>query len=323
MNTRIALALSQILLCALICSAQQRSSEKKYFPDGRLKSELIHFGGDTVQYLSYHSNGLMRDSAWLLARGRREIPLGTAKQWHHEGQLRSISHAYDSTYSNIFYWRRNGVPFAFYESPGVQRRYNKKGNVFRETDENKDKVIAIPSEFRKRKHLANSPLGKKIVQTHGYLVKNSKKIRLVPNVFMSVRTTKDTMLLKHCNIEGFFSDSVVLSKFDYDRTNSGTTMRYDSTFVLKLTDISELYYSRRNTRARYFTAITFSAIGLDCMVIPFGVGLIIEGVSMLAIPGAWIMTASGLPVYLFGRWLFKTMVPKKYDLKDWKIQLNK
>lgn len=327
----------RILLLLIIlqnfCFAQLDTNiEKRYYSTGKLKFSIIKRGIDTVEFKRYYKNGQIEDSLWLYIQGRQETPLGVEKRYYKDGKLSSVTyyHKGDDEYTLFGYWQ-NGKLERFVQRPtGLTKFYNKNGEQMRQYDYHKLKDIYVSQEFRNGRHLERYGYKNRIQTKIAFLTQPENKIKINSDVLISLTCNSDTNILTHCQIEGFSKDSVYLSKFHYNenyyRGSNVDILKYDSTFSLGFNQLNTILYAKHNNRKRSFGVITSLCLGVDLLLvsiivapsIPFAVKASIPSLTMIY-GGAFIV---GVPLVYLGKYLYKSMVPKKYVIRNYKLLLG-
>jgi hypothetical protein len=297
--------------------------EKRFYRDGHLKFVATWKGKDTIQFIKYYKNGQIKDSVWLYNPKNTEIPFGTERKYYENGHLSSVTYYGNKrdTYRLLRY-RNNGSLYKDLNNPGIHKIYSKRGSVKKQFDINKGDQVFVPKKNRKQRHLVNTSFYPRLQYKYAILTDGSKRIKLKSNKLITLEIEGDTSALTLCNIEGFKEDSIIVSKFEYDTTSSKQSLKYDCTFVVPFKNIQAIFYSKKNTHRRYFTAQLFVIIGVNLFIIP--VLAPIFGASALLIDPLFVAYyGSSIPICLFGNSLYKKMIPKKYDMKEYKIILKK
>jgi hypothetical protein len=315
-----------------IYSAQTDSVEKAYYRDGRLRFIATwKKGNDTLLFWGYYKSGQLKDSTRLYWTGRREFPVGTEKTYYRNGQLKSIIY-----HKNIFgehtayQYHKNGRLKRFVQKPtGLAKSYNKKGEQVSEADFHESREVFVSRRFRKGRHL-KSNYAARIKTKKAWLADANTRQRLSTGVLVSVNLVSDTLLRSHCQIEGFSNDSIYFSKFHYNESyewGSGLPMlQFDSSFAVGFNQLKTIYYSKHKNRKRTLGAMSAYLAGIDLVfypVIPFAIVSFGQAnpAEMLAIYSAFF-AAPGISFYFLSQHLYKTTVPKKYDMGRYKIQLK-
>jgi antitoxin component YwqK of YwqJK toxin-antitoxin module len=312
-----------LLLLQSILHSQTDSTNKHYYLDGRLKFIATWKGKDTVQFIKYYKNGQIKDSVWLYIPKNTEIPFGTERKYYENGHLSSVTY-YGNNRNNyrLLKYRNNGSLQRDFSNPGIHKVYSKSGKIKKQFDINKGDQVFVPRKNRKQRHLVNTPFYSELQYKSVILSKGSEKIKLQSNKLITLEIEGDTSALRLCNIEGFKPDSMIVSKFEYDTTSSRQSLKYDSTFTIAFKNIQTIYYSKKNTHRRYIIAQSLVIIGADLFIIPVILAPIFGAPALLIEPFYFAYYCSGIPIGLFGESLYKKMIPKKYDMKEYKIILK-
>lgn len=304
----------------------------EYYRGGQLKLHIVKRGIDTIEYKSYHYNGVLKDSAWLCFPGGRELPIGTTRSYYKNGQLSEVvRHGSTRQEYDLIRYYKNGNPERIAHHPtGLTQFYARNGIQVREYDIHKEKDVYVPHQYRKRKYFSSTAFANKGIVRKALLCNNKKTKKLIARTWLALRLKKDTILLRHCLIEGFSRDSIYLSKLNYNpkfkTKNGGLIMILDSTFALAYNDIETLFYSRHMNKSRNFGAFITELVGLEVIIVPPIESLIFAASGNLEWSAVPIIIGSaaaiGVPMIYLGKYLFRTAVPRKYDLKNWKIEVN-
>jgi hypothetical protein len=310
--------------------------KKEYYKSGDLHQSYTRRGVDTFEYRNFYKNGRARDSVWIYVPDKNEIALGTSKHFHKNGQVASIVQygnnvgvkrsLHEYRFSS---YRKNGKLKNSGQYPrGVRKYYDLKGRQRRQHDYNNKNEIYVHRKYRNGKLIENTAYAARIKAKEAFLVNNGKKKKIKAGALISIQLNSDTSILEHCLVEGFSKDSVWFSKLEYDtsyRVTNKNILEYDSSFAVGHNQLASIFYSKHYNRRRGFTAVQVSTLAFDLVLIPlFITPLWIRDGSDLSSVGATygIMAAVAVPTFLLGRHLFKTMIPKRYDMHAWKIVLN-
>jgi hypothetical protein len=171
----------------------------------------------------------------------------------------------------------------------------------------------------------------KLIQTKkASLINDTKEISLSGGTLISLKTTNDTNLLRHCLLEGFSKDSIYISKFNYsptfDRLYDYDVLEYKKTYAIAINQLETIYYTKHNTAKRRFGAKTcfntgFAVLFIPALFLPSSAKAINEGTASaigIAI-GYGSSLIIGATLVSISKKLYKSTVPIKYDMKDWRI----
>lgn len=311
-------------MVSLPCFSQTKtdSLEKRYYLSGHLKAIGIHKGGDTLAYRSYYKNGQMRDSALLLIRGRNEVVLGTTRTYYRNGRLWEVNHygKDNEHYTRSIYRQDGSIKSIIHKPAGIHAIYYKNGQVKEWYDVNKGGQVKVSKNYKKHRHLTGSLYLKDIHYPKANLINKTHKQKMRTGNLITLFLSNDTNALRHCQVEGFSDDAIIISKFSYDLSDSPDCLRYDSTCLIPFNTIKLLSFSKRNARKTFNAGVVLTFIGVEFVVVPLIAGTIVSGVSILTDPFILSMIATGVVSYYSGRYLFRSMVPKTYRMDEWKIK---
>ncbi|MBL7921987.1 MAG: hypothetical protein JNJ40_16855 [Bacteroidia bacterium] len=286
----------------------------RHYKNGKLKKILYWHGSDTTQFIKFYKNGQIKDSSWFYTNSNNELPFGTSKSYYSDGRLSNITRygTDPSIYTSISYWHDGNV--SEYEvSPGHKRYYNKIGEIPKQLDLNKNKFIYIPKKYKTRR-------SNKI-----FLTQQKKKITIKNNTLISVVLSNDSNVAL-CRIDHLKNDSVYLSKFSYNSkyrtTKQETILNYDSSFVLSTKQLKTIYYSKHFNSKRNRAAMAAQVIGVELLVVSLITTAVAVREPSLGLPILGSTLVSGFGLTTLSKYLYKSMVPKKYDLNEWQIKLK-
>lgn len=310
-----------VIIHQIVFSQSENFSGKRFYKNGRLKTELIEKGRDTIEYRKYYRNGQLKDSVHLSINQKKEHPFGIERTYYKNGRLSSITLYNDSNsgYKRHKYFASGELSEISSKPFGIQKSYNSKGEQIKQLDINKKDLVHIPKKYRHQKHLKIGIYSTKKISKKIYLANTNQKLILKSGVLTSMYINGTDSLLEHCNIEGVFNDSIIISKFDYDMSSSKSNLKLDSVFVLNVDAIESIYYSKKNTYKRYNTAMVCEIAGFDLIIVPILVSIVTGNVAFIADPFILSMIGTGVITYAIGRNLYKKMIPKKYSMSEWKM----
>ncbi|MBA3683011.1 MAG: hypothetical protein H0W73_17875, partial [Bacteroidetes bacterium] len=299
----------------------------RHFNNGSKKKILYSLGIDTMKFIKYYKNGQVRDSSFFYYAGDEEIPFKTSKSYYENGTPENITHYGINRYefTSVSYWPDGSISEQQI-SPGVKKRYNKKGELIHQMNLNHGEHIYVPREYRQEKHLLKGSYTSRINFKNAELISQKKQVNLKHGGLISIALTTDTNILHLCKIEGFSSDSIYLSKFTYNHLYDGTEkhliLNYDSTFALNNKQLKTIYYSKYGTGKRNIVATTTYIFGVEFIIISFITTAVAVREPSLGLPILAGTLASGIALIKYAKHQYKTMIPKKYDLLEWKIQVK-
>ena len=318
--------------CPFITSQTVTEPEKKYFSNGQLKTMVIYHGADTLEYLSYFKNGQLKDSLWFKLEDRQEIPILTGKSYFKNGKTASLNYYGTQSGENTTYDYYQSGKLRYYEKrpTGLTKFYTKKGQQIREYDFHKLTHVFVPARYKNGKHLQTSAFAKLIQTKEAILINDSKEISLTAGTLFSLKTNNDTNLIRHCLLEGFSKDSIYISKFNYsptyDRLYDYDVLEYKRTYGIAINQLKTIYYTKHATAKRRFGAkacfnIGFAVLFIPALFLPSSAKAINEGnasVTSIAI-GYGSSLIIGTTLLSISKKLYKTTVPVKYEMQDWRI----
>jgi hypothetical protein len=225
-------------------------------------------------------------------------------------------------------YRKNGTIYSHIVKPtGVSKYYNSKGEVIKQFDENKfEDDVYIGKKYRKQKHLKNTNYITRITSKAALLSDEKTEIKINSGALISIVLKADTNVLNHCRLEGFSKDSVYFSKFEYnslyDRSTDFEILKYDSTFALSIDQLKTIIYSKHYNKRRVIGAQSPFAVGTALTVFPvlFGI-LLYKDIAVLA-PYYGGSIVAGFILTYYSKFLYRSMVPKTYDMQKWKIKVK-
>lgn len=309
-------ALSVLLFCFCNYLFSQKDSiiYAKYYSNGKVKKILYSYGHDTTEFIKYYKNGQIKDSSWSYIKDNTELPLGISKSYYEDGSLSNMTR-YGSNvfeYTSISYWHDGNV--SEYEvSPGLRRYYNKIGEIPKQLDLNKNKFIYIPKKYKASRR-------KEIV-----LSNQKKQITINNNTLISIVLSNDSTVTL-CRLNDLIADSIYLSKFSYNHSyrnnKEQAILNYDSSFVLSKNQLKTIYYSKHFNSKRNRGALTAQIIGVKLLIGSAITIAVAVREPSLGLPIFGCTLAGGFGLMQYSKYLYKTMVPKKYDLKEWQMKLK-
>ncbi|MDP3558295.1 MAG: hypothetical protein Q8T03_13055 [Bacteroidota bacterium] len=312
-----------------IYSQKDSVLEKKTYKNGNLKEIVFYRGTDTIELRKYYKTGQLGDSVWLAIDGKNETAFGIEKSYFENGKPSSITyHGKERDEYITDSYRENGMLYSHIVKPtGVSKYYNSKGEVIKQFDENKfDADVYVRKKYKKQRHLKETNYATRIKSKEAYLTDDKNKVKIKSGVLISLVLNSDTTVLNHCQVEGFSNDSIYLSKFDYnllyDRSTNFDILKYDSTFALSLSKVKTIIYSKHYNKKRSFGALAASITGTELKVFPllFGILLYKDFVKLSPYYGGSI--AAGFLLSYYSKYLYKSMVPKTYDMNKWQLKVK-
>ena len=320
-------------LWQFVCIAQGHSAqiESEYYRNGNLKTLFTGRGKDTVEIKKYYKSGRLRDSVWVYLAEKDEIPLGTSKSYHENGQLALVTYYIKGDQEYISYeYTPKGQLKRFVQRPtGLTKMYNRNGKQVVEYDYHKLKDVFVPAEYKNNLHLKNTPFANRITSKTAILTDGSRDKEFISGSLITVRLKKDTIMRTHCLVEGFSRDTVFLSDFHYneqfDGSNNIDILKYDSTFAVPVKDLRHILYARHKTRKRVKTALLSTLIGAELILIPIVPMAVLpfigyEALTALKLYATFAVPGTGL--FFLGKYFLKTAVPRPYDLSKYRIVIK-
>lgn len=303
--------------------------------------KITHHGNDTLEVINYHKNGRVKDSVWKTIEilvGKRdkidpkhpgdsiimqiEHPFGIGKKCYKNGKIKLLTYYGSNGHADkIFNYRKKGSLAIYKEYPyGYKKYYNKKGKQIRQSDYNKGKYAKLPKANKKHQHLATGKYAGKVSRMLFALENGNKKLVIKPYAFFSLQLASDTTPLRHIVYEGISESKYVFSTYSYDLSESKNKLKFDSTFSVSGNQIQTIYYACHNPRKKHLAASFMERAGFSMILVPaIGVPLI-AGTYYLLHPVTLGTITAGVPLFIFGRQLYKKTVPKTYKLNEWKIK---
>lgn len=320
-----------LLLLSSFIFGQKKDSiiEAKYYKSGKPKLIAYHRGVDTFEVRRYFKNGQLGDSLWLVLSEKKEITIGIEKSYFENGKLSEITyHGKQEDHYVTNSYRKKGTIYSHIVKPtGVSKYYNSKGEVIKQFDENKfEDDVYIGKKYRKQKHLKNTNYTTRITSKAALLSDEKTEIKINSGALISIVLKADTNVLNHCRLEGFSKDSVYFSKFEYnslyDRSTDFEILKYDSTFALSIDQLKTVIYSKHYNKRRVIGAQSAFVVGTALKVFPvlFGI-LLYKEIAVLA-PYYGGSIVAGFILTYYSKFLYRSMVPKTYDMEKWKIKVK-
>lgn len=320
-----------LLLLSNFIFGQKKDSiiEAKYYKSGKPKLIVYHRSVDTFEIRKYHKNGQLGDSLWLVASEKKETAIGIEKSYFDNGKLSEITYhgKQEDEYVTDSY-RANGTLISHIVKPtGVSKYYNSKGEVIKQFDENKfDDDVYIRKKYKKLRHLKNTSYTTRITSKTALLSDEKTELKINSGALISVVLKKDTGVITHCHVEGFSKDSVYFSKFKYnplyDRSTDFEILKYDSTFALAIDQLKTVIYAKHYNKRRAIGAQSAFVVGTELKVFPILFGILLyKDIATLAPYYGGSIVAGFLLTY-YSKFLYKSMVPKTYDMQKWKIKIE-
>ncbi|MEI8137707.1 MAG: hypothetical protein WCH21_10320 [Bacteroidota bacterium] len=303
--------------------------EKKLYKNGKIKLVTYSRGTDTFEIRKYFKNGQIGDSIWLFTDGKNETAIGIEKSYFENGKLSSITfHGKDKEEYVTDTYREDGMLYSHVVKPtGVNYFYNKKGEVIKQFDENKfDDEVYVRKKYKHHKHLKGTSFASRIKYQSATLVDDKNKMQIKSGVLISLVLKTDTNVISHCQIEGYSSDSIYISKFDYnnlyDRVTDFEILKFERTYAIGINQLKTIIYSKHYNKRRSFRARTASIVGAELKIFPvlFGI-LLYKDLNVLA-PYYAGTVAAGFIISYYSKVFYKSMIPKKYDMKKWKLKVQ-
>ena len=306
--------------------SQAVNDSAQYYPDGKIKTLTRKIDKDVTEFVEYYRNGITKDSM----RVRKETPIGVQKTRYKNGNLKYMIRYEDGLAEFRFAkYRPDGSIKATggiynYKQFGHQKAFNKKGEVIRFQDLNDGRMVRVPSNCKKGKHLKRSSVMQRFTIDKGYLERSGFKSRTIKTgALISIRLKTDTAFREHQQVEGFSMDSLLLSSFDYDLTLSKNTLEYRKTYAVHLNDIDTLMFGANNVPTAEAFAMGASIAGYLLLADAVVLVPVFGGLEALAEPLTISFLAGGPALFLESRHIYKMSVPKPYNLKEWKLATRK
>lgn len=321
-------ALLLFCFCNTLFSQRDSTIYTRHYSNGNKRKVLYQHGADTMEFIKYYKNGQIKDSSWFYYTYLGEVPFRTTKSYYEDGKLSNIT-SYGSDqyhYTSVSYWQDGSISEEEV-SPGLKKRYNKKGILVRQMALNHGEAVYVPRTYRQKKHLAAGNYSSRINFKNADLIKQKKKVKLKHGVLTSVVLAGDTNILNLCKIEGFSPDSIYLSKFSYNQLYDGTEkqliLTYDSTFALSTKQIKTIYYSKFGNGKKNIVATATYIFGVEFIIFSLITTSVAVREPSLGVPILASSLVGGLALIKYAKHQYKTMIPKKYDLDEWQIKLKK
>lgn len=301
--------------------------EKKMYKNGKVKLVTYSRGVDTFEIRKYFKNGQLEDSVWLYLDGKSETAFGIEKSFFENGKPASITrHGKEKDEFITDTYRENSMLFSHVVKPtGVSKYYNSKGIVVKQFDENKfDKDVYVSKKYKKLRHLKNTNYITRINSKEAYITNDKEKVLLKSGSLFALILNSDTTMIDHCHIEGFSADSIYISTFEYnplyDKVNDYDILKYKNTFGIAFTQLKTIIYSKHYNGKRSFGALFASIAGTELEIFPvlFGILLYKDFVALSPYYGGSIV--AGVLLTQYSKFLYKSMIPKKYDMENWKLK---
>ncbi len=307
------------------------------------KSKITSHGTDTIEVISYHKNGRIKDSVWkyieiLVGKPdetdpnhpgdsiviKNEIPFGVGKSYFKNGQLKNITFYGSNISANRIYdYRKKGSLAVYKETPyGYKKSYNKKGKQIRQADFNKGKFVKIPKKYKKQQHLASTRFNNLSGQSQLQLSTNTKQFIIKPGTLLALKQNNDSTLFRHVVYEGNLHDSLVMSFYNYDQSESKQRLALDKITTIAPAQINEIHYAGKNQRKKHNTAAFMEIAGFNMTLLPLIGGPVIFGAAILLNPAVAAVTVTGLPLYFISKSVYKKTVPVILKSSDYKITFH-
>ena len=312
------------------CHGQVSSTtaEIDYYRNGAIKFIATKKAKDTVELKKYYKRGRLKDSIWMVLTEKDEIPLGTSKSYHENGQVALITHYIKGNEQYISYeYTENNKLKRFEQRPtGLTKLYNRKGEQVVEYDYHKLKDVDVPSRFKNGKHLQNTRFEKRIKSKGATLSNGTIQKEIGAGALITLQLKKDTLIRTHCLVEGFSQDTIFMSRFhyneDYQKGSDIDILKYDSTFAMPVKQIRSLLYAKHRTKKRVKTAQFCTLLGAELILIPLVPIAVLPFIGVEVLSAAKLYAAFAVPgagIFLLGKYFFKSAVPKHYDLSNYRI----
>ena len=315
-----------IILCPFLSFSQKPNESIQYYANGNIKAVLREIDDKVSEYIEYFKNGHIKDSVRL----RDEIPIGQRTLYADNGNLRyQINYINGLREYEFKKYRSNGTlkltgGINNYKAFGPHTLYNKRGEVIRFQDMNKGKIVRVPYKYRNGRHLAGLDTEERFTFNKAYLHRsNHKSKKIKSGALISMKLKADSSPKHHFQIEGFSRDSILISCFSYDLSNNRKTLKYDSTFVLDFSEIETIFFAKNHNELAEFVAMAVSITGLVWVLDPLILVSIFSGPAALLEPVTLGFMLSGANLFIFGKHLYKFMVPKPYNLGEWNLTVVK
>ncbi len=308
------------LLFSCCCQAQKDSIvARTQYNGGKTKSIAVYKGIDTVLVLKYYKSGQIKDSAHVTLKDDKEFYFGIQRSYYRSGNPTSIINYKNGIdeFNSVTHFE-NGNLLSEIKKPGERKFYNKKGELVKQVDINHKAQVYVPKKYRHQKHLITTNFVTRIKFKKAKLQNGKVAVNLRSNALISVCIGPDSVI-NHCQIEGFSTDSIYVSRFEYNSNIKKDALQYENTFAIGLGQIKTIYFSKNYTRKKYNRARAATVGGIDMIIIPIAMMPFAAASFGTLAPAFGACIIAGIPVYFWGKHLFKKMLPKKYDMNQWKI----
>jgi len=316
-----------IQLISIFCFAQKGTIvEELKYKTGTTKQITINRGTDTFEVKKYYKSGKLNDSLRFTIVEEKQKLIGTEKIYYQSGKIASIiTYGKNDDETITLNYKESGRLASHIIKPtGVSRYYNNNAEVIIQYDENKfDKIVSVPKRYKEGEHLKNTSFPKRITSKKAILSKDNEIIKVQSGALLTLVLKGDTTPVNHCFIEGFSKDSIYYSKFNYtiydDSIKKFETLTYKKTFAISLNKINTIIYSPTYSKNGALKAYSNYIVGTSLKVMPFLFGILfLNNIQTLApyYGGSFIL---GFILTKRSKTLYQSAVPKKYNLKDWKL----
>ena len=93
--------------------------------------------------------------------------------------------------------------------------------------------------------------------------------------------------------------------------------------TLGFNEIETTFFANNNNDLAELDAMTISIAGIVWFLEPLIIVSILQGFGTLIEPVTIGFILSGLPLFIWGRHLYKIIVPRQYNLGDWNLSVIK
>ncbi|MCR6639875.1 MAG: hypothetical protein NVV82_13070 [Sporocytophaga sp.] len=158
------------------------------------------------------------------------------------------------------------------------------------------------------------------------LTSNSKKKtkKIKEGTFATIKMKSDTAKMQVV-LEAFLTDTIIVSSLAPQLTDKEIKLGFYGFTLLPLNDIESIEYSSvRHRGATFWTAFVSIIVGAELVILPIIMPPITGKTELYSQPQFPIMVISGVVIYIIGRKLMKSLIPKEYVLgSDWSYSVVK
>jgi antitoxin component YwqK of YwqJK toxin-antitoxin module len=270
---------------------------KRFHENGVIAASVLQLNDSVIVEKSYYKNGILEESAIL----ENLKLIDSSSHYNEKGLLKmKLTYIDGNRHFTFDKFRQNGYLRLSGEVKdnkkfGIFMSYNKRGLLKSRLDYNKGYPVVVKNRFLKGNHLKEM----------NFYASMEKHRRLAIRDFENRRRTlktgslthlkfkdKDT-IYRHCVINGYLHDTVVISKFSYDLSENKQRLKFDSVFFRPILDIREIDFLFNNLDFKGVTVVGLRSGGAVLILEPLLLFPLLIGPEVYSQPLTYIFAGVG------------------------------